>query len=872
VPKALLFLFTLLLLISCGKDNKAEPFDEKLSQPFIDPRNGKQYKTVKTGNIVWMADNLDYDSGDSLSWCYKGDCEKYGRLYNWEKAMNVCPSGWHLPNVREWKDFDMAVFLLPDSYCEGSAFFDKYLFQGWWTSTSAEKGTYIYDPGMKGYIDIYPDSDMKIDLSRMGCTVRCIQDNPHITPFAWDSATIVNFSLDAPLQLPSDSASDKKLAYKKYVNYVDSLLEAKYKTKTNWCKTVEQDTSEISRFAKKDTSIKNIIASNFNTLCVKPAEITTYWLNSKIKEYERQFSKPVPECRQCSDLELLLMLEDAIKANVAELNIAAKAEDSALKTELKKTQADYERKFKIRAPWWYICSDKEHLERLQKAIETNKPELDYSYGYQMMNYRIGKLLALYEMRFKKQAPNWDESECTDKERFERLVKAIKTNKPYLTEEEKKNRHSFHFRYKDYSGTYASMSISVNKTSTGAIIKYQLPVLEKESADTLEANLSAEEWLDFTNTLQKLGVTGWNKSYIKNAKKWRGGKEWEVEIFLPGNLDSAQFSSYGLYTYPPNWDEFMELMNGIKKKTAQELESKLKAEYEKRFKKPITEQELSTEKVSFSLELSNKTPINSTSLIIITRTANGATAHYSYGPKDGVKISTEEWLDFINALYKSSFMEWDEEYGKERAQALFNDIYKLGIYNSNYVKPRSFFGANKYPPNWGKFIKAINDIRAKAKKDSVTKEVEGKLKIEYKKRFGKPISDLELSAKSMEFSVFSKKIDNAVLIRLNRTATGALIEYNVEGSLLNEELSMEEWLDFLNNLQKCPGDGKWGFDLCCRKNVKDYSILNPNYDFWGLGIKSSGDADEFNRLYARDICTPKWDEFVKILSPSINRRF
>ncbi|MBZ0184237.1 MAG: hypothetical protein K8F60_17395 [Melioribacteraceae bacterium] len=49
------------------------------------------------------------------SWCYNNDprnCEKYGRLYTWDAAMNgsttegaqgVCPSGWHIPTYNEYE-------------------------------------------------------------------------------------------------------------------------------------------------------------------------------------------------------------------------------------------------------------------------------------------------------------------------------------------------------------------------------------------------------------------------------------------------------------------------------------------------------------------------------------------------------------------------------------------------------------------------------------------------------------------------------------------------------------------------------------------------------------------------------------------------
>ncbi|MBN1253505.1 MAG: caspase family protein [Bacteroidales bacterium] len=92
--------------------NQTSYLNVKSSKPnystntLYDNRNGNYYPIKEINGLVWMTKNLTYYSGSGcwISENKNENLEKYGYLYNWKTALNVCPTGWRLPTKYELED------------------------------------------------------------------------------------------------------------------------------------------------------------------------------------------------------------------------------------------------------------------------------------------------------------------------------------------------------------------------------------------------------------------------------------------------------------------------------------------------------------------------------------------------------------------------------------------------------------------------------------------------------------------------------------------------------------------------------------------------------------------------------------------------
>jgi uncharacterized protein (TIGR02145 family) len=171
-----------------------------------DTRDNKTYKAVVIGTQTWMAENLNYNatgsrcSGDNTGGESQNRCGTYGRLYDWETAITVCPTGWHLPSKAEWEVMtnfiggdateskklkatsgwvnngngtdDYGFSALPGGYGYSDGRFYNVGDSGYWWSASELGSNYAYRRFMNYYDSAYWSDNDKSGLQ----SVRCLQD------------------------------------------------------------------------------------------------------------------------------------------------------------------------------------------------------------------------------------------------------------------------------------------------------------------------------------------------------------------------------------------------------------------------------------------------------------------------------------------------------------------------------------------------------------------------------------------------------------------------------------------------------------------------------------------------------------------------
>ena len=195
----------LIFASSCKKDD-----DDNGVSSFTDSRDGKFYQTVVIGDQKWMAKNLAYAPSSGNYWAYDNDDANvitYGYLYDWQTALNVCPTGWHLPSDYEWTELadylgenaggklkatgtieagtglwyepntgatnETGFTALPGAYRNSfGTFFDIGVYGYWWSATEY-LALYAWSRGMTCN---YSDVNRSYFYEEVDFSVRCLRD------------------------------------------------------------------------------------------------------------------------------------------------------------------------------------------------------------------------------------------------------------------------------------------------------------------------------------------------------------------------------------------------------------------------------------------------------------------------------------------------------------------------------------------------------------------------------------------------------------------------------------------------------------------------------------------------------------------------
>ena len=244
---------------------------------FIDDRDNHQYSTIRIGNQIWMAEDLDYagdipqgtigETSSTEPYRYPTEyCTEYStKLYNWPAAMNlagssnenpsgvqgVCPNGWHLPSEAEWQELydtlggserDAGAQLVSGLYSDGKTIAESRYFCAsgfnaiysngydisyenatFWSATASNTDEAYYHRIYSGSTDLLSGSSEK----GYGFNVRCVKGT---TFYVYDTLPYCGESYTFGTQIITESGDytrivnlgeDTDSIYKLHITFVE---------------------------------------------------------------------------------------------------------------------------------------------------------------------------------------------------------------------------------------------------------------------------------------------------------------------------------------------------------------------------------------------------------------------------------------------------------------------------------------------------------------------------------------------------------------------------------------------------------------------------------------------------------------------------
>lgn len=172
---------------------KEETPVKKAPTSMQDPRDNKSYRVIKVGNLLWMADNLEYKAKSTF--LYDKDLKNYkpyGRLYRWDEAYYACPEGWRIPTDKEWRALAKAYGGCDEDASDGGRQAFQALFMGGASGFNAKAGGERNPDGKYNHLNV-------------------IGNYWSITPYATSNAHYYYF--DAKAKRMVRSQAYKKFAY-----------------------------------------------------------------------------------------------------------------------------------------------------------------------------------------------------------------------------------------------------------------------------------------------------------------------------------------------------------------------------------------------------------------------------------------------------------------------------------------------------------------------------------------------------------------------------------------------------------------------------------------------------------------------------------